>query len=296
MKKVSNCFSTKPETYPYECMRITRTMMFIMLLSPFMIQAQSIEPIESTQLTRKTRVSDASRFTDAFTTTAVAPSRWKGKDWLKFGGMVAGTAVLTLADQPIRKFWLSNRSDFLDAVNETGYHYGKPYSAAIPSGIFYLAGVLFKDEWSRETGLALGTSFLLSSMVEATLKPLVGRARPITGEDHYEITFFNKDPGFHSFPSGHATTAFTISFVMAQRVKSIPLKVLFYSLAASTAVCRMYSDAHWTSDIAFGSTVAWFCSEAVLKRLSANRMSSRPSKFLWSVSPSAGGLTVRATF
>lgn len=260
---------------------------FILLMIPSVTVGQLAEPAKN---------SDVLRFTDAIVNTTMRPVQWKGRDWVKVSAILAGTAVLTLADQPIRSFWINKRSDFLDGVNEVGYHYGKPYSAIISSGAFYLTGVLLKNDWSKETGLTLGAGFLTSSLLEATLKPLVGRARPVNGEGNYDITFFNKEPGFHSFPSGHASTAFTISFIMARRVKSVPLKILFYSLAASTVVCRLYSDAHWTSDIAFGSTIAWFCSDAAINRLGENRLKGTPRKFLWSVSPSSNGLSVKATF
>lgn len=268
--------------------RLAWILMVTFLFLPIGLQAQIPE---------QTRRSDVLRFADAMVHTTTSPVRWKGKDWLKLGGVIAGTAALTIADAPMRNFWLQRSSGFLEGINEVGYHYGKPYSAVIPAGAFYLTGLVFSNEWSRETGMALATAFFTSTILEGTLKPLAGRARPITGESNYTFTFYNEEPGFHSFPSSHASTAFTISFILARRVKSVPLKILFYSLAASTVICRLYSDAHWTSDIVFGSTIAWFCSDAALRRLAENRFRGGiPRKFLWSVAPAAGGLTVRAGF
>ncbi len=243
------------------------------------------------------RQADTFRFVDGMVYTYTSPLRWKGKDWLKLGGVLAGTAALTLADQPIRNFWINQNSPFLDKVNTIGYHYGKPYTAFFFTGGFYLGGLIFKDDWARETGLMLGTALLSTGLMEMTLKPSIGRARPMTGESNYDLTFFNKQAAYHSFPSGHASMAFTISMVMARRVKSVPVKIFFYSLAASTVACRLYSDAHWISDIAFGGTIAWFCSDVALKRLTQNKF--RPvgtRKFHWNVYPYPSGLTVRATF
>jgi membrane-associated phospholipid phosphatase len=242
------------------------------------------------------RRTDAIRFADGAFHTYTSPVRWKGKDWLKFGGILAGTAALTLADQPIRDFWSNQQSGFLDGVNVIGYHYGKPYTAFLLSGGFYAGGLLFKNEWARETGLVLATGLLTTGLLEMALKPSVGRARPGNEEGNYDVTFFNKDAGYHSFPSGHATMAFTMSFIMAKRIKSVPVKIFFYSLAASTVVCRLYSDAHWSSDIAFGSVLAWYCSEAVIKRLQTNRVKKLNRKTDWSITPYAGGLTLRARF
>jgi membrane-associated phospholipid phosphatase len=267
---------------------IMRFLFLILIVLPCSVNAQRIDSV---------RQSDGFRFVDGVFYTYTSPLRWKGKDWAKLGGVLAGTAVLTLVDRPIRDFWGNQNSEFLDGVNTVGYHYGKPYSAFIFSGGFYLGGMLFKSEWAKETGLILGTSLLSAGLLEMTLKPSIGRARPSEGKGNYDLTFFNREAAYHSFPSGHASMAFTISMVMARRVKSVPVKILFYSLAASTVTCRLYSDAHWISDIAFGGTIAWFCSDIALKRLTENKFRAVNTKrFQWKVYPYPSGMTVRATF
>jgi membrane-associated phospholipid phosphatase len=265
-----------------------RYLLLIAFVIPSFAQAQRVDSI---------RQSDTFRFVDGMFYTYTSPLRWKGKDWLKLGGVLAGTAALTLADKPVRGFWINQDSKFLDGVNTVGYHYGKPYSAFLFTGGFYVGGLLFKSEWAKETGLMLGTSLLSAGLLEMTLKPAVGRARPSEGYGNYEVDFFNKEAAFHSFPSGHASMAFTISMVMARRVESVPVKVLFYSLAASTVACRLYSDAHWISDVAFGGTIAWFCSDVAIKRLTENRFRQVGTRrFQWKVYPYPSGLSVKATF
>jgi len=254
-----------------------------------------IPMITSAQYDSAKRV-DVIRFADGVIHTYGAPTRWKGKDWLKLGAIATGTAVLTLADQPVRGFWIDQSSHALDRINEIGYHYGKPYSAFLFTGGFYVAGLLFQNNWAKETGLALGTSMLTAGLLEMGLKPLVGRARPSQGFGNYKTSFMSDAAGFHSFPSGHSTTAFTISFVLAKRTENIPLKVFFYSLAGTTAVCRLYSDAHWISDVAFGAMIAWYCSEAAIDRLAVNRFRKIRRNTELKVTPYPGGLTFRAIF
>lgn len=259
---------------------------FVLLLIPNLALAQ-YDSVKQT---------DVFRFADAVIHTYTSPLRWNGKDWLKFGAVIGSTAALTLTDQPIRNFWENKDNNVLNQINNVGYHYGKPYSAFLFSGGFYTVGILIKNEWARETGLALGTSLLTAGLLEMGLKPLIGRARPSREEGNYSLSFFNKEVGYHSFPSGHASMAFTISFVMAKRSKSVPVKIFFYSLATSTAVCRLYSDAHWISDIAFGGIIAWYCSEAAISRLQANRMKDPRKNTKWKLTPYPGGVTLRATF
>lgn len=70
-----------------------------------------------------------------------------------------------------------------------------------------------------------------------------------------------------------------------------------YGLAASTAVCRLYSDAHWISDVAFGGTVAWLCADVALKRLAENKYRYVGDKqFQCKIYPQISGLTIRGTF
>jgi membrane-associated phospholipid phosphatase len=264
-----------------------RNVWFIVLVIPLQAYAQQ----------DSVKRADIWRGGDGVFRTYTAPVQWKGKNWLTLGALAAGTTALSAADRPVRQFWTRYDNTFLDEVSGIGNHYGKPYSAFLFTGGFYMAGLVLKNQWAKETGLILGTSLLTVGLLESFLKPAVGRARPEEDLGNYHFSFLDKRGTFHSFPSGHASIAFTISFVMARRVNSVPLKIGFYSLAASTAVCRLYSDAHWISDVAFGSALAWFCSDFIIKRMEVNRYRPvRPGKVKWSVSPVASGLSFKGTF
>jgi membrane-associated phospholipid phosphatase len=264
-----------------------------LLLLPFLAFGQRKHSIEQ----KDSVISrDVIRFADAMGYTYTAPVRWDGKDWLKVGGVVLGTVALTLADDPVRSFATSGKSRFMDGVSTVGYHYGKPYTGfALTSGL-YLTGIIFKSEWAKETGLILGTSLFSAGLMESVLKPLVGRARPFENAGNYDITFLNKEAAYHSFPSGHASMAFTISMVMARRVPSVPIKIFFYSLATATAANRIYSDQHWVSDVAFGAVIAWFCSDVIIKRMEKNKYRRVNQNFRIRTEPFPNGIALKATF
>ncbi|MGC1242008.1 MAG: phosphatase PAP2 family protein [Chryseosolibacter sp.] len=240
---------------------------------------------------------DVLRFGDAVLHTYTAPARWKQKDWLVLGGLVAGTTALTFLDQPVRDFWQKQDGQFMDGLERVGYHYGKPYAAMAFTGGFYLGGMIFKNEWAKETGLILGTTLLTSGSLMGLLKNAAGRGRPAPGMNNLEFRPFDDSPAWHSFPSGHSSIAFGISLVMAKRVENVPLKILFYSLAGTTAVGRMYSDSHWISDVGFGGMLAWFCADTAIKRLQVNRFRTvrRKDVLVWSVYPYPGGVALRAS-
>lgn len=241
---------------------------------------------------------DALRFADGVVHTYSAPARWDGRDWLILGGLIAGTSALTFIDQPVRNFWQSHDNRFLDGVERVGYYYGKPYSALVVTGGFYLSGMVFKSAWAKETGLILGTSIFSSSVLMGIMKNAAGRRRPAPGVNNMEFKPFDESPAYHAFPSGHASVAFGLSVVLARRVDSLPLKIFFYSLAGSTVVSRMYSDNHWASDIAFGGMLAWFCADTAISRMQVNRLRSARLKkdiLVWKVLPYPGGITLSAS-
>lgn len=239
---------------------------------------------------------DVLRVADGIAYTFTSPVRWKGTDWLTLGGILAGTTALTFLDQPVRDFWQQRDNRFLDGVETIGYHYGKPYTAVTITAGFYLSGVIFKSMWARETGLMLGTSIFSSSIIMAALKNGAGRARPGVTSAHLDFKPFNDLSAYHAFPSGHSSIAFGLSLLLARRVEPVPLKILFYSLAGTTAVGRMYKDAHWVSDVAFGGMLAWFCADTAVSRLQRNRFKSvrRKDRMVWKVYPYPGGVTLVA--
>lgn len=242
--------------------------------------------------------SDLYRFSDATIYTYARPIQWDKTDWMIFGGFIAGSAALTLLDEPANRLFERIEGHFPGEIEDIGYHYGKPYSAIAFTSAFYLTGVLFNDRWARDTGLELGATLLTSGLLQTILKDVIGRARPGTNVGPYEFKIPSKGSiAYHSFPSGHAAVAFGISIVMARRIESKPIRILFYSLAATTALSRMNTNSHWLSDIAFGAALAWACDKAVARRLTTNgRRENRFGKISWQFNPGPKGLTLTGRF
>jgi membrane-associated phospholipid phosphatase len=240
---------------------------------------------------------DAHRFVDATFHTYARPLHWKKAQWLTFGGILAGTAALSFLDKPVHELFVRTEAHFPELVETVGYHYGKPYSAFIVTGGFYLVGSILNDRWAKETGLNLGVTLLTSGLLQTVLKDLSGRARPDTGAGPYNFHIPAKgDIAYHSFPSGHSAVAFGITLVLARRIDSKPVKILLYALAGSTVLSRLHTDAHWLSDIAFGAALAWACDETVRRRLSFNRRPKQSRRISWSATPTSNGLGVVGKF
>ncbi len=59
----------------------------------------------------------------------------------------------------------------------------------------------------------------------------------------------------NSFPSGHATQAFAILFLLALVIRNRGLKLFFLIIAILTAYSRVYLSQHWLPDIVAGSAI-----------------------------------------
>lgn len=247
------------------------------------------------------RGEDFLRFGDAFLYTVSSPVRWQGNDWLKAGGVIAGTALTTLIDKPVRNFWQYQDSKTWDVVERAGFHYGKPYAAIYISGGFYLTGLVAKSEWARETALMLLAAYGTSGAVQSFMKTAAGRARPATDVGPWVFRPWSPLPDYHSFPSGHIQIAMVTAVVLAERVEQPWLKGLFYATAGFTLASRMYADAHWISDLAFGGAISYFSAKAVIKRMNQTRSGKHLFKFRrkdrisWNFSPTLRGFSLVGT-
>lgn len=209
--------------------------------------------------------SDVFHFVEGSATIFTAPIHRPKRFFTRAGFTIVGTALLMTVDEPVREFWQNQDNPFLDRLERVGYHYGKPYSAFTFTGVTYLSGAVTKNEWLKETGLTLGIGLFTSGMLQTGLKTFVGRSRPIEQGGAFAYNMFSDSPGYHSFPSGHVAVATSISYIIARRSKSLSVKIVFYGLAGITAFSRMYTDAHWISDVAFGSVLAIGCSELAIQ-------------------------------
>ncbi|PIU41803.1 MAG: phosphatase PAP2 family protein [Candidatus Omnitrophica bacterium CG07_land_8_20_14_0_80_42_15] len=109
--------------------------------------------------------------------------------------------------------------------------------------------LLLRKREYKISGALLLAGLTIKYNVVYFLKLWVGRPRPF--EVLTNINILEKASGF-SFPSGHATTAFLVAFLMSARFKR---PILFYSLAALVGISRIYLGAHFPSDVAAGALI-----------------------------------------
>jgi undecaprenyl-diphosphatase len=92
------------------------------------------------------------------------------------------------------------------------------------------------------------------------VKTLVGRVRPERPETDEPLPFGMRIPITSSFPSGHATAAFTAATILARTGGGDPL---WYALATVVAGSRVYVKMHHSSDVVAGALVGLALGRAV---------------------------------
>ena len=196
-----------------------------------------------------------------------APLRWDGNDWLLASGIVVTTGAVSLLDRDVSTLMDNNRTPLNDDLQKVAVQYGDGLNILVLVAGTYATGLLIDDDWLRETAVLTGTSVLISGTISTLAKMAVGRARPYAGLGNHHFHPFNLKDEFHSFPSGHTMTAFSVSGILAARIKNPWASVGLYGLATLSSVSRLYSRDHWLSDIVFSaaystaiahSIVDWF--------------------------------------
>ncbi len=222
---------------------------------------------------------------------ASSPTEWDSDDWLKLGGataLIVGTGLLL--DEPLRDAARRNHgngfSRFARDVEPLGYE----YSVGV-LGAFYVTGVATHNPRAKlvaEDGLIASA---LSGGATLLIKEMVGRSRPSSGQGADHFTPFR---GRASFPSSHATQAFTVASVIAAHYGDDPwIDAAVYGVATMVCVARVDRDEHFASDVLAGALIGHVIGRAVVN----SRLSSA-EHVRWTpmAAPGFAGLVVEVDF
>ncbi|MBK8492384.1 MAG: phosphatase PAP2 family protein [Saprospirales bacterium] len=171
--------------------------------------------------------------------------------WLVWGGVwllthQTGDAIL---------FWSAHRSSFGNAFFKLATHLGE--------GIVYLVVILLALlARYRHSLLVLGTG-LAVMLTSYVTKALFAQERPLAFLRRFNqldqinlVDGVNLHSGDTSFPSGHTMAAFALFALIAFLVKFKRLPaLLFFLLALSVAVSRLYLVQHFMKDVYAGSII-----------------------------------------
>jgi undecaprenyl-diphosphatase len=119
-------------------------------------------------------------------------------------------------------------------------------------------------------GLVAIPALMASGLLSRVVKILVGRPRPGVVDQGLAHWGPSLAAGYNSFPSGHATAAFTLAAVLAAASPS--WRPALYGLAVLIAFSRVAVDAHFVSDVVAGGLLGWVAGR-VASRVAAPRES-----------------------
>jgi membrane-associated phospholipid phosphatase len=223
----------------------------------------------------------------------ISPIHWKGKDLILFGGTVAATGlIMVVLDEEVKETVLNHETTGEKDFSLLATHLGEgPFLIGL-SAVLYGSGEVFGNEGLRRAGLLSLESFGIAAVITTGLKVIAGRHRPSTEHDYYDFHFFSSLNHEHSFPSGHASSAFAVASVIAGVSDSFWVGAASYGLATLVAVSRVANNEHWLSDVFLGSIIGYFVGKEVL---ALNRPSGvgRPTLGLGTA---PGGLSVSLRF
>ncbi len=202
---------------------------------------------------------------------AKQPTKWGGRDWIKFGAVVGITFAAMPFDERITNstgklvgppggpYSIAGQRYFYSAPIVGGRVYGEPYSILGVSAIFVGYGLIAHDTAAKKISIELFQAGAYAEAMTEVLKVIVGRERPIATDNSFTYRPFSlTNYNFQSMPSGHTTAAFALSTVMSRHAHSTFLKILAYVPAGFTMFSRIYQHQHWLSDEIPGAAVGFF--------------------------------------
>src|SRR3989454_631652 len=134
------------------------------------------------------------------------------------------------------------------------------YSLVGAAGASFLWGHLTNNDRLRESGLLSGEAAINSTAVTFALRAIAGRERPLAGDRSGR--FFR---GGNSFPSEHATIAWSAASVLAHEYPGPLTKFFAYGLASAVTLTRVTSKQHFASDALVGSAIGWYLGRQVYR-------------------------------
>ena len=184
----------------------------------------------------------------------------QGRHWLPTVAIVGVTAGLLAAD-PHDVSYFRRTSNF--------HGFNRAFSGKITAaeiGIvpvsFYVLGLARKDTYSQKTALFAGEAVADSLVLYGVLNAVTRRLRPsdISPQGPFNDTFFRTHNGIlnHSFPSAHATAAFSVATVIAIRYRNhrwVPW--VAYGIAGVIGFSRVSLQSHFPADVFLGAALGY---------------------------------------
>jgi undecaprenyl-diphosphatase len=176
----------------------------------------------------------------------------------------------------IREFKNANPdiAQFLQYFDKAAYYGGHGTPLITGGALLCLAGRYFGKDKIMELGKKLFIGFICSGGAGQIIKHLIGRARPRITD---QLLFIGPSlkGSYDSLPSGHATLAFCLAYLVSARFPRY--RVPLYIYAVLVCVGRVDSSSHFPADVLIGALVGIISARIVEKKI-VKRDTSMPKE------------------
>ena len=186
----------------------------------------------------------------------------RGRHWVPTLAIAGVTGALIATDPHDQPYFRNN-----SAFDETSEIFSTTNTEiaiiGFPAAV-YLTGLLRHDSYTQQTAILAAEAYIDSAIPNVVIKDVSRRLRPsaVPADHDFRDTFFQSHVTVlgkgSSFPSGHATAAFSIATVMARRYsdhKWVPW--VAYGVAALISFSRVPDMAHFPSDVFLGAALGY---------------------------------------
>jgi membrane-associated phospholipid phosphatase len=237
--------------------------------------------------------------------SAHRPSLFTRTDPLILGAFIAGALAIRPLDSKIANEIREPEAQH----NKTASNAAKAFNflgspgTLIAGAAMYGVGRIGHFERVADLGLHTTEAIVVSAGVTYVIKGLAGRQRPshagVDDPDDFSLGGGFKKGSSSSFPSGHATAAFaTATVVTLETHRWWPKSTwyvapIMYGGATMVGVARLYTNAHWASDVVMGAGIGTLTALKVVRYNHLTNPDNRVNRWLLTavptVSPSLDG-------
>lgn len=191
-----------------------------------------------------------------------SPARIKAHDLIWLAPMAAATGAAIATDHRAMTDEVSHDATFnQDNVNVSDGLIGGFLGAPVA---LYGWGLMKHDPHAHETGILGSEAIVDGFVVDEAMKLVFWRERPTL--DNARGHFFTGNAtADSSFPSMHATLAWSSAAVLAGEYPTWWKQAGIYSAASAVSLTRVLGREHFPSDVLVGSTVGWLIGHYVYR-------------------------------
>jgi len=184
----------------------------------------------------------------------ISPTRWNNKQWLTFSGLALSFPFLLRYDDDIQKYVQKRRTSSMDRFSANYLEpWGSGYYSMSTMALFYLYGSAFKKNRIKKVAMLGVKTYIVTGFMVLFPKNLLGRHRPYQDNPANPYSW-NGFLGGRSFVSGHTTSIWGVSTIVASEYKDKPLvPVICYTIASLSSFSRIYDNKHWLTDVLGGA-------------------------------------------